>query len=91
MTLAAVEGKPSLAALPVLLLWLYPDKLPIAYAVHLAASPEHAVWTIVGTQRIEIARGGSDLADRLEALRDAGRAPRCPGLHAVPFPAPRQD
>ncbi|WP_062344234.1 hypothetical protein, partial [Novosphingobium sp. CCH12-A3] len=34
MTLAAAGGTPNLAALPVLLLWLYPDKLPIAYSVH---------------------------------------------------------
>ena len=91
MTLAAVDGKPSLAALPALLLWLYPDKLPMAYAVHLAARPEQAVWTIVGTQRIEIARGGSELADRLVALRAAGRAPRSPGLSSMPLPEPGQD
>lgn len=91
MTLAAVDGKPSLAALPALLLWLYPDKLPMAYAVHLAARPEQAVWTIVGTQRIEIARGGSELADRLVALRAAGRAPRSPGISSMPLPEPGQD
>ena len=48
LTLTATDGHPNLAALRVLLLWLYPDKLPIAYSVHVTERPDHTVWTIVG-------------------------------------------
>ena len=76
MTLAASGGKPNLAALPVLLLWLYPDKLPIAYSVHVTERPDLAVWTIVGMNRIEITQHEDEVAARLEALRAIGDTPR---------------
>lgn len=76
MTLAAIDGQPNLAALPVLLLWLYPDKLPIAYSVHVTERPELAVWTIVGLNRIEITQHEGEAATRLEALRAIGDTPR---------------
>ena len=44
LKLIAIDGRPNLAALPVLLLWLYPEKLPIAYSVHVTQRPELAVW-----------------------------------------------
>ena len=76
MTLAASGGKPNLAALPVLLLWLYPDKLPIAYSVHVTERPDLAVWTIVGMNRIEITQHEGEVAARLQALRAACDTPR---------------
>lgn len=69
MTLAALGGQPNLAALPVLMRWLYPDKLPIAYSVHVTERPEQAVWTIVGVNRIEITQHEGEVAARLEVLR----------------------
>ncbi len=90
MTLAASDGKPNLAALPVLLLWLYPDKLPIAYSVHVTERPDLAVWTIVGLNRIEITQHESEVAARLEALRAIGDTPR--RLDLLPTkPLPRSD
>jgi len=75
MTLLAIDGRPNLAALPVLLLWLYPEKLPIAYSVHVTERPELAVWTIVSLQRIEIAQHAGEVPARLEALRSAAPGP----------------
>lgn len=90
MTLAAIDGKPNLAALPVLLLWLYPDKLPIAYSVHVTERPDLAVWTIVGLNRIEITQHESEVAARLEALRAGSNTPR--RLDLLPTkPLPRSD
>ena len=90
MRLAAIDGKPNLAALPVLLLWLYPDKLPIAYSVHVTERPELAVWTIVGLNRIEITQHEGEVAARLEALRAIGDTPR--RLDLMPTkPLPRSD
>lgn len=90
MTLAASHGKPNLAALPVLLLWLYPDKLPIAYSVHVTERPELAVWTIVGLNRIEITQHEGEVAARVEALRAGSDAPR--RLDLLPTrPLPRSD
>jgi hypothetical protein len=71
MTLVAIDGRPNLGALPVLLLWLYPDKLPIAYSVHVTERPELPVWTIVGLNRIEITQHEGEVAARLQALRAA--------------------
>lgn len=76
LILAAIDGQPNLAALPVLLLWLYPDKLPIAYSVHVTERPDLAVWTIVGMNRIEITQHEDEVAARLEALRAIGDTPR---------------
>ncbi|KHS43740.1 MULTISPECIES: hypothetical protein [Novosphingobium] len=88
MTLAVIDGKPNLAALPVLLLWLYPEKLPIAYSVHVTERPELAVWTIVGLNRIEITQHEGEVAARLEALRAASDTPR--RLDLLPLrPLPR--
>ena len=90
MTLAVTGGTPNLAALPVLLLWLYPGKLPIAYSVHVTERPELAVWTIVGLNRIEITQHESEVAARLEALRAARDTPR--RLDLLPTkPLPRSD
>ncbi len=82
MTLVAIDGRPNLGALPVLLLWLYPEKLPIAYSVHVTERPELAVWTIVGLNRIEITQHEGEVAARLEALQTIGEVPRC--LDLVP-------
>ena len=76
LTLTATDGHPNLAALRVLLLWLYPDKLPIAYSVHVTERPDLAVWTIVSLQRIEITQNPDEVAARLEALRAALPTPR---------------
>ena len=76
LTLMAIAGRPNLAALPVLLLWLYPEKLPLAYSVHATDRPELAVWTIVSHQRIAIAQHADEVPARLEALRAAAPGPR---------------
>lgn len=76
LTLHAVEGRPNLAALPVLLVWLYPQKLPIAYSVHVTERPEHKVWTLVGLNRIEVTRDTGEVSVRLEALRASGDVSR---------------
>ena len=76
LTLLAIDGHPNLAALPVLLLWLYPEKLPLAYSVHVTDNPDLAVWTIVSLQRIEITQHADEVPARLEALRAAAPAPR---------------
>ena len=90
MTLAATGGKPNLAALPVLLLWLYPDKLPIAYSVHVTERPDLSVWTIVGLNRIEITQHEGEVAARLETLRAVCDTPR--RLDLLPTkPLPRTD
>lgn len=90
MSLTAIDGKPNLAALPVLLLWLYPDKLPIAYSVHVTERPELSVWTIVGLNRIEITQHEGEVAARLQALRAGSDAPR--RLDLLPTrPLPRSD
>ena len=90
LTLSAVDGRPNLAALPVLLLWLYPEKLPIAYSVHVTERPELAVWTIVSLQRIEITQHADEVPARLEALRAAASAPR--RIDLLPTrPLPRAD
>ena len=73
-----------------LLLWLYPDKLPIAYSVHVTERPELAVWTIVGLNRIEITQHEGEIAARLEALRAGCDAPR--RIDLLPTrPLPRSD
>ncbi len=69
LTITDDLGAPSLAALPVLLLWLYPDKLPLAYAVRTADHPDLPVWTIVSLSRIEIIQDGDTVEARLAALR----------------------
>ncbi len=56
--------------------WLYPEKLPIAYSVHVTDRPELAVWTIVSLQRIEITQHADEVSGRLEALRAAAPGPR---------------
>jgi hypothetical protein len=90
MTLMAIDGRPNLAALPVLLLWLYPEKLPIAYSVHVTERPELAVWTIVSLQRIEITQHADEVPGRLEALRAAALGPR--RIDLLPTrPLPRAD
>ena len=90
MTLAAIDGTPNLAALPVLLLWLYPDKLPIAYSIHVTERPDRAVWTIVGMNRIEITQHEEEVVTRLEALRAGSNTPR--RLDLLPAkPLPRTD
>lgn len=76
LSLIAIDGRPNLAALPVLLLWLYPEKLPIAYSVHVTQRPELAVWTIVSLQRIEITLHADEVPARLQALRVAAPGPR---------------
>ena len=91
LTLTAIDGRPNLAALPGLLLWLYPDKLPIAYSVHVTERPDHAVWTIVGLNRIEITQHADEVAARIEALRGLpGAARRLDLLPTKPLP-PRGD
>ena len=90
LILAAIDGQPNLAALPVLLLWLYPDKLPIAYSVHVTVRPDLSVWTIVGLNRIEITQHEDEVAARLEALRAGNDTPR--RLDLLPTkPLPRTD
>lgn len=90
LTLLGVDGRPNLAALPVLLLWLYPEKLPIAYSVHVTERPDLAVWTIVSLQRIEITQNPDEVPVRLEALRATLRTP--PRLDLQPTrPPPRQE
>ena len=90
MTLVAIDGRPNLGALPVLLLWLYPEKLPIAYSVHVTERPELAVWNIVGLNRIEITQHEGEVAARLEALRTIDEVPR--RLDLLPTkPLPRSD
>jgi len=90
MTFAAIDGTPNLAALPVLLLWLYPDKLPIAYSVHVTERPDLSVWTIVGLNRIEITQHEGEVAARVEALRAGSDVPR--RLDLLPTrPLPRSD
>ncbi len=89
LTLLAIDGRPNLAALPVLLLWLYPDKLPLAYSVHVTDNPDLAVWTIVSLQRIEITQHADEVPARLEALRAAAPAPRRIDLQPTrPLPRP---
>lgn len=91
LTITAIDGGPNLAALPVLLLWLYPDKLPIAYSVHVTERPEHTVWTIVGLNRIEITQHADEVPARIEALRALpGAARRLDLLPTKPLP-PRGD
>ena len=91
LTLTAIDGCPNLAALSVMLLWLYPDKLPIAYSVHVTERPEHKVWTIVGMTRIEITQHAAEVPARIEALRAlAGAARRLDLLPTKPLP-PRAD
>ena len=61
---------------PRCLSWLYPEKLPIAYSVHVTQRPELAVWTIVSLQRIEITLHADEVPARLQALRVAAPGPR---------------
>lgn len=90
MTLVAIDGTPNLAALPVLLLWLYPDKLPIAYSVHVTERPDLSVWTIVGLNSIEITQHEGEVAARIEVLRAVGNTP--PRLDLLPTkPLSRSD
>ena len=90
LVIADEDGAPNLAALPLLLLWLYPDKLPIAYSVHVTERPDLAVWTIVSLSRIEITQHEGEVAARLEALRAIGDTPR--RLDLLPTkPLPRSD
>lgn len=87
LTITDDLGAPSLAALPVLLLWLYPDKLPLAYAVRTADQPDLAVWTIVSINRIEITQDGDSVDARLAALRaEPRRAHRIDLLPTRPLP-----
>lgn len=76
LKLIAIDGRPNLAALPVLLLWLYPEKLPIAYSVSVTERPDLAVWTIVSLHRIEITQHADEVSGRLEILRAAAPSPR---------------
>lgn len=69
LTIANTDEWPNLAALPELLLWLYPEKLPLAYLVQPTDKPALAFWTIIGLSHIEIVQDGSQVDDRLEALR----------------------
>ena len=76
LTIFDVAGAPNLAALPVLLLWLYPDKLPLAYCVRVAGDEARAVWTLVGLSRIVITQDESEVEPGLAQLRAAGGTPR---------------
>lgn len=87
LSLADVEGRPNLAAVPVLLLWLYPDKLPLAYPVHTSARPWHKVWTLIGLNRIEITEDAASVETCLAALRsEPGAARRIDLLPTKPLP-----
>lgn len=87
LTITDDLGAPSLAALPVLLLWLYPDKLPLAYAVSTAEHPDLTVWTIVSLNRIEITQDVESVETRLAALRaEPRRAHRIDLLPTKPLP-----
>lgn len=72
-----------------LLLWLYPEKLLIAYSAHVTERPDLAVWTIVSLQLIEITQDPDEVPVRLEALRATLRT--APRLDLQPtWPLPRQ-
>lgn len=87
LTITDDLGAPNLAALPVLLLWLYPEKLPLAYAVSAAERPDLAVWTIVSLGRIEITQDPNSVEARLAALRaEPKRAHRIDLLPTRPLP-----
>lgn len=87
LSLTDIAGKPNLAAVPVLLLWLYPDKLPLAYAAHTAGHPGHKVWTLIGLNRIEITEDAASVETRLAALRsEPGAARRIGLLPTKPLP-----
>lgn len=87
LTITDDLGAPNHAALPVLLLWLYPDKLPLAYAVRTAEHPDLTVWTIVSLNRIEITQDAESVETRLAALRtEPRRAHRIDLLPTKPLP-----
>lgn len=69
--------QPNLAALPVIPLWLFPDKLSIAYSVYLTDRRALAVCSIVGPNRIEITQDPSEIAPRMEAMH-RGNIPASP-------------
>ena len=91
MMLAATGGKPNLAALPVLLLWLYPDKLPLAWSMQMDGHPGEAVWTIVSLDRIEVLVDPARVRARLAALRAAPRGARRFDLHPRRGPGDKPD
>lgn len=76
LSVADVSGTPNLAALPVFLLWLYPEKLPLAYSVRVAGDATRAVWTLVGLSRIVITQNAGEVEAGLAKLRQAGGTPR---------------
>ena len=91
LVIADEDGAPNLAALPLLLLWLYPDKLPLAWSVHMDGHPGEAVWTIVSLDRIEVLVDPARVRARLAALRAAPRGARRFDLHPRRGPGDKPD
>ena len=91
LVIADEDGAPNLAALPVLLLWLYPDKLPLAWSVHMDGHPDEAVWTIASLDRIEVLVDPAQVEARLAALRAAPAGRRRFDLHSRREPGGKLD
>ena len=47
LTIMDIDRKPNLSVLPLLLVQLYPEKLPIAFELAMPGDPAKAVWTVV--------------------------------------------
>ena len=91
LVIADEDGAPNLAALPLLLLWLYPDKLPLAWSMQMDGHPGEAVWTIVSLDRIEVLVDPARVRARLAALRAAPRGARRFDLHPRRGPGDKPD
>jgi hypothetical protein len=69
LTVSDEDGIPNLNALQVLLMWLYPDKLPIAYCEHVNDRPDLSVETIVGINRSVTTQGMASVKKHIVELR----------------------
>jgi len=89
IALLAIDGRPNLAALPVL---LAPGSTPRScrspISVHVTDNPDLAVWTIVSLQRIEITQHAGEVPARLEALRAISARAAPAGSPADPAATP---
>lgn len=59
-----IDGKPNPSALSLILLWLFPTRLPIAFKVSSPIDPDKPIWTIVDRARIIV-------TDNEEAVQSA--------------------
>ena len=74
-------GAPNLGALPLLLIQLFPDKLPIPYRVSRPGSTNPPIWTVISEDRVLVTDDPGGLHRALAASPAVSRAKPRPPVH----------